>query len=51
MTLEQIESAIAEIKGTNFGADQCHESTMRIALEALEEQLKMQQEGQIAKYR
>ena len=39
----EIERAIAEIEGTRFGQDQCHESTMRLAHSALKEKLSRQE--------
>ena len=39
----EIERAIAEIEGTRFGQDQCHESTMRLAHSALKEKLTRQE--------
>lgn len=36
---EAIKQAYGEIIGTNYGECQCHESTMRIAIKALEKQI------------
>ena len=41
--MNEIERAIAEIEGTRFGLDQCHESTMRLAHSALKEKLSRQE--------
>lgn len=41
--MNEIERAIAEIEGTRFGQDQCHESTMRLAHSALKEKLSRQE--------
>ena len=36
--MNEIERAVAEIIGTNYGENQCHRETMMLAAEALREQ-------------